>query len=120
MKEFSLGFVDLLEKILVFNPKKRLTIEQILNHEIVKAFHKPEEEICCEKLISTSIDDNKKFTVDEYRKLIYGINAVTVKPKALSASLGSGSNSAKYFNKSSLLHQSNSNSNSQIIKNITS
>jgi hypothetical protein len=30
----------------------------------VKAFHKPEEEIVCSKLVSTSIDDNKKFSVD--------------------------------------------------------
>jgi hypothetical protein len=48
----------------VFNPTKRLKIDEILNHEIVKAFHKPEEEISCDKVISTSVDDNKKFTVD--------------------------------------------------------
>jgi hypothetical protein len=47
-------------------------------------------------MVSTSIDDNKKLTVDEYRKLIYGISTNS-KPKNLSASLGSGSSSAKYL-----------------------
>jgi hypothetical protein len=46
-------------------------------------------------LISTSIDDNKKLTVEEYRKIVYGITPS--KPKALSTSLGS--NSAKYLPK---------------------
>jgi hypothetical protein len=60
----------------------------------VKAFHKPEEEVVCKKTISTSIDDNKKLTVDEYRKKIYGISSNS-KPKTLSSSVGS--NSAKYL-----------------------
>ncbi len=41
LKEFSSPFADLLERIIVFNPAKRLKIEEILNHEVVKAFHKP-------------------------------------------------------------------------------
>jgi mitogen-activated protein kinase 15 len=64
LKDFSPPFADLLERILVFNPSRRLKIEDILAHEVVKAFHKPEEETTCDKMISTSIDDNKKFTVD--------------------------------------------------------
>jgi hypothetical protein len=54
------------------------------------------------------VDDNKKFTVDEYRKLVYGVSAT--KPKALSASLGSGCTSAKYLpsgnNKTTLIPSS--------------
>ena len=95
--------------MIVFNPNKRLTIEEILNHEVVKAFHKPEEEIICKKIISTSIDDNKKLTVDEYRKYIYGSSSNPSKSKTLSSSLGSGSNSAKYlptYNKSTLISTS--------------
>lgn len=95
LKEFSPVFADLLERIIVFNPSKRMKIEEILNHEVVKAFHKPEEEISCSKAISTTIDDNKKLAVDEYRKLVYG--TPTTKSKVLSASLGSGSTSAKYL-----------------------
>jgi mitogen-activated protein kinase 15 len=64
MKEFSASFIDLLERILVFNPTKRITIDEILNHEISKAFKKTEEITTCKKMVSTSIDDNKKLTVD--------------------------------------------------------
>jgi hypothetical protein len=35
-------------------------------------------------------------TVDEYRRLVYGINTVEPKSKALSSSLGAGSVSPKY------------------------
>jgi hypothetical protein len=41
-----------------------MKIDDILNHEIVKAFRKPEEITTCNKIVSTSIDDNKKLTVD--------------------------------------------------------
>lgn len=115
LKDFPQPFADLLEKIIVFNPNKRLKIEEILNHDLVKAFHKPEEEISCNKVISTSIDDNKKLSVDEYRKLIYGVSVP--KPKALSASLGSGATSAKYLpsqNKSTLISSSNPQSKTNI------
>lgn len=109
LKDFTPAFADLLEKIIVFNPSRRIKIDDILNHEVVKAFHKPEEETTCDKMISTSIDDNKKFTVDEYRKLVYGVSVT--KPKALSASLGSGATSAKYLpsaqNKTAIMSSTN-------------
>lgn len=83
--------------MLIFNPQKRITIEDILSHEVVKSFRKIEDETVCSKDICTSIDDNKKFTVDEYRKLVYGIKNVE-KAKGLSSSLGAGSVSPKYQN----------------------
>ena len=96
-KEFGPGYADLLEKMLVFNPSKRATVDDILNHDLVKSFRKKEEETVCKKDISTPIDDNKKYSVEEYRKLIYGnkYHEVT-KPKGLSSSLGAGSTSPKY------------------------
>ena len=101
LKDFSAPFGDMLQKMLSFSPRRRMTIDQLLNHELVKAFHKPEEEVSCEKLITTSIDDNSKYSVEEYRKLVYGLSsnapAATTKVKTLSASLGCGSTSAKYL-----------------------
>jgi serine/threonine protein kinase len=41
LKDLPAGYGNLLEKILVFNPAKRMTIDEILNHEVVHAFHKP-------------------------------------------------------------------------------
>lgn len=49
--------------MLVFNPSKRITAEEILNLDLLKQFRKKEEEIICKKDISTPINDNKKYTV---------------------------------------------------------
>jgi serine/threonine protein kinase len=96
LKDFAPGFQDLLERMMVFNPAKRITVEGILEHELVKTFRKKEEETVCTKEVSTPINDNKKYTVEEYRRLIYGIKNVEGKPKGLSSSLGAGSQSPKY------------------------
>ena len=92
--------------MVTFNPYKRITIEEILNHEVVKAFHKPEEEIACNKEITTSIDDNRKFTVDEYRKLIYGAASNADRAPMDNSSTIIKSNSAKYIKKPSELGSS--------------
>ena len=39
--------LDLLKNLLVFNPNKRLTVEQALKHPYVSQFHNPEEEPLC-------------------------------------------------------------------------
>lgn len=75
-----------------------MTIDDILAHEAVKSFRKVEEEVVCKKTIKTLIDDNKKVTVDEYRKLIYGIRSTEnpTKHKILSSSLGAPGTYPKY------------------------
>jgi len=35
--------LDLIRKLLVFNPKNRLTVEEALEHPYLKDFHCPEE-----------------------------------------------------------------------------
>jgi len=63
--------LDLLQKLLMFNPDKRITAEQSLEHPYVAQFHVPEEEIVCEKSISIPINDDKKLTVAAYREELY-------------------------------------------------
>jgi len=63
--------IDLLQKLLDFNPDKRLTAEESLEHPYVAQFHVPEEEITCDKPIKIPIDDNKKLTVMDYRDELY-------------------------------------------------
>jgi len=63
--------LDLLRRLLVFNPNNRLTIEEALRHKYVEQFSSPEEEIICENVIEIPMDDNIKFTVKEYRDAIY-------------------------------------------------
>lgn len=72
LKDFDPAFCDLLSKIIVFNPRKRIGVQEILAHEIVKPFRKKDEEVQCEQEIRTSVDDNKKLSVEEYRNFIYG------------------------------------------------
>ena len=41
IRQFGPLYKNLLDKMLIFNPKKRITIDEILKHELVKSFHKP-------------------------------------------------------------------------------
>ncbi|EZG88398.1 putative serine/threonine-protein kinase/mitogen-activated protein kinase [Gregarina niphandrodes] len=63
--------IDLLKKLLRFNPSKRITAAEALRHPYVKQFHAPAEEVVCNKIINTPINDNKKYNVNDYRNKIY-------------------------------------------------
>jgi mitogen-activated protein kinase 15 len=65
--------IDLLLKLLVFNPKKRLTAEEALEHPYVADFHNPDEEIICDHKIEIPLDDNNKFSKEEYRQKLYDV-----------------------------------------------
>ena len=65
--------IDLLLKCLQFNPKKRLTAEEALEHPYVADFHNPEEEILCDHKINVPLDDDNKFSKEEYRHKLYDI-----------------------------------------------
>ena len=65
--------IDLLLKLLVFNPKKRLTAEEALEHPYVADFHNPEEEIESDHKIEIPLDDYNKFTKEEYRQKLYDV-----------------------------------------------
>jgi len=79
--------MDLLKKLLTFNPDKRLTVEQALDHPFVTQFHNPAEEIICEKSIVIPINDNKKMSVATYRDELYTsiikVNVETKKEKSV-------------------------------------
>jgi len=63
--------IDLLQKLLMFNPDKRITAEEALAHAYVGQFHNPDEEVSCEKQIHMPINDNKKLSVAAYREELY-------------------------------------------------
>jgi len=63
--------LDLLSKLLNFNPNKRLSAEKALQHPYVAQFHNPEDEPVCDKIIYIPIDDNTKLSMREYRDRLY-------------------------------------------------
>lgn len=67
--------VDLLEKLLVLNPHKRLTAEQALEHPYVKAFHKPEREPALDHDVVPTLSDAIQLSVEEYRNKLYEVIA---------------------------------------------
>eukprot|EP01126_Amoeba_proteus_P011215 TRINITY_DN144_c0_g1_i13.p1 TRINITY_DN144_c0_g1~~TRINITY_DN144_c0_g1_i13.p1 ORF type:complete len:193 (+),score=51.77 TRINITY_DN144_c0_g1_i13:769-1347(+) len=79
--------LDMLAKLLHFNPDKRMTVEEALCHPYVEQFHAEteDEEISCEKKIVIPIDDNKKLNVAAYRNELYQnvikVNQETTKTK---------------------------------------
>jgi mitogen-activated protein kinase 15 len=63
--------LDLLRKLLAFNPNQRITIEEALKHKYVAQFSSPEEEIVCDHLIEIPLNDFTKLSTKEYREAIY-------------------------------------------------
>jgi len=63
--------LDMLQHLLSFNPSRRYTAVDALEHPYVAAFHNPEEEYSSDHKIEISIDDNQKRTIEEYRGKLY-------------------------------------------------
>ena len=62
--------LDLLSKMLVFNPKKRYTVEQCISHPYFEGLHNPEEEPVAEKAFDWSFDD-LELTKENIQSMIY-------------------------------------------------
>ncbi len=63
--------LDLLKGLLEFNPQKRLTVEQSLDHPYVAQFHNLMDEPKREIDIDIELDDNTKYTPQKYREELY-------------------------------------------------
>jgi len=62
---------DLLRRLLMFNPEKRITADDALKHPWLAQFHNEAEEPVHTGNIELVIDDNKKFPIAEYRSTLY-------------------------------------------------
>ena len=63
--------IDLLSRMLQFNPTKRITIAEALKHPYLTQFHNPKEETLSKKVIHPPVSDNKKLNLKQYKQLIY-------------------------------------------------
>ncbi|NXX53563.1 MK15 kinase, partial [Scopus umbretta] len=63
--------LDLLKKLLVFNPAKRLTAEEALQHPYVKRFHCPAMEPSLGYDVILPLGDDIQLSVAEYRNKLY-------------------------------------------------
>jgi mitogen-activated protein kinase 15 len=63
--------IDLVTRMLQFNPSKRPTVDKILRHPYLAQFHNPREEYDSPKIIYPPVSDNKKLNMKQYRQLIY-------------------------------------------------
>ncbi|XP_041974769.1 extracellular signal-regulated kinase 2 [Aricia agestis] len=66
---------DLVKQLLVFNPTKRLSAEQALNHEYVSKFHREKDEVTLASDVLLPLRDDKQLSVDDYRNKLYSIMA---------------------------------------------
>jgi len=62
---------DLLTHLLAFNPAKRITAEEALEHPYLAQFHDPAGETSLPAAVEICIDDNQKFSISEYRNTLY-------------------------------------------------
>jgi serine/threonine protein kinase len=62
--------LDLLSKMLIFNPKKRYTVEQCISHPYFEGLHNPEEEPISDSSFDWSFDDIE-LTKETLQSMIY-------------------------------------------------
>jgi mitogen-activated protein kinase 15 len=63
--------IDFLQKLLLFNPSNRIPVVAALEHPFLAQFHNPEDEVASDEPIKVSLNDNKRYTVQDYRNKIY-------------------------------------------------
>ncbi|KAF3707455.1 Mitogen-activated protein kinase 15 [Channa argus] len=63
--------LDLLKGLLVFNPDKRLTADQALQHPYVARFHNPAKEPVLNNDVVLPVDDDVQLSVVQYRNKLY-------------------------------------------------
>ncbi|KAI6214683.1 Mitogen-activated protein kinase [Aphelenchoides besseyi] len=63
--------IDLINRLLIFAPHKRLNVEQCLVHPYVLQFHNPVEEPALNYDVTLPLPDHIQLTVQEYREKLY-------------------------------------------------
>ena len=65
--------IDLVKRLLQFNPDKRITADEALRHSYVSRFHNPSEEISLNYDVVPPLSDDVQLKVEEYRTKLYEV-----------------------------------------------
>ncbi|CAH1772299.1 unnamed protein product [Owenia fusiformis] len=63
--------IDMLKKLLHFNPGKRMTADEALRHPYLSRFHNPAEELGIGRDVKPPLSDDIQLSVNEYREKLY-------------------------------------------------
>ncbi len=63
--------VDLLRRLLSFDPANRLSAAQVLRHPYLALFHDPASEPALYTPVRVHMSDNTRYTITEYRRALY-------------------------------------------------
>ena len=63
--------LSMMQKLLVFNPDKRLTVEEALRHPYVSQFHNPNDEPSLNYDVTLPLKDDVQLSVADYRNRLY-------------------------------------------------
>ena len=63
--------LDLITKMMEFDPDKRITVEQILAHPYLAEFYNKKELTPSDSKVKVPIDDNQRLSRKEYLNIIY-------------------------------------------------
>lgn len=63
--------LDLMARLMHFNPDRRISAEEALRHPYCAQFHNPADEPEAAAATTIPIDDNTKYTIAEYRDRLY-------------------------------------------------
>ncbi|KAK2948539.1 putative Mitogen-activated protein kinase 15 [Blattamonas nauphoetae] len=69
--EYYSNALDLMKRLLSFNPDKRPTATESLEHPFLAKFHNEAEEPVCPHQIEMELDDDTKVNINEYRDALF-------------------------------------------------
>ncbi|XP_022194208.2 extracellular signal-regulated kinase 2 [Nilaparvata lugens] len=77
--------IDLVCRLLVFNPHKRLNAIQALKHPYVSKFHDSSQEFAMNRSVVPTLSDNVQLSIEQYRDKLYELLDTHNKEKSLSS-----------------------------------
>jgi mitogen-activated protein kinase 15 len=63
--------IDLVRRLVAFNPANRMTAEEALEHPFVAQFHAPSKEVVAARMVTMALSDAEPHSIRDYRNQIY-------------------------------------------------